>query len=415
MIDPMHSRTRSLLLPVLFSLGLISCAQTQKHTGNTAPGPLFNFWQQTKPLLASSQRATVSEPLNSVEAVKMATSAKQRKAYSTSSDFFTGLSPAEIEVVRMEAWKAYRPHWRTIAKRSRYVGQPLLDTLVKMGAPEELQMIPIVESSYDPYAQSEVGATGLWQLMPSTATDLRIKSDRFIDGRRDIRASTRGAAKFLLKQYKRFGNWPLAFAAYHLGARGVQKRINRRPWQPEDGLRKIPLPPITKTYVRNILGLISLYQVREFVFPKPFPTETVHVQTPINLDTLHKKAELPKYQLFRFNPELNLKHYYDENASAISLRVTRWRVPAVKKHILTNPAEYLTISIREGERLKDIVKRYNTSVSELHQSNSGNLTLLAKAGKLRIPLSVLKRVQAGKNPLVKPPIRMLADNSSLSL
>ena len=396
MIDPMHSRTRSLLLPVLFSLGLISCAQTQKHTGNTAPGPQEKLLQ-TDTEFAHSKKT---------EPVKITRSAKY---------FFAGLTLAEIGRLRMEAWNAYHSDWKIIAKRSRYVRQPILDTLAKMGAARELQVIPVVESSYDPYAQSEVGATGLWQLMPSTATDLRIKSDHFIDGRRDIKASTRGATKFLLKQYKRFGNWPLAFAAYHLGARGVQKRINRRPWKPEDGLKRIPLPPITRTYVRNILGLISLYQVGEFTFPKPLPTETIRVQTPINLDVLHEKAELPKYQLFRFNPELNLKHYYDENASAISLRVTRWRVPAVKKHILTNPAEYLTISIREGERLKDIVKRYNTSVSELHQSNSGNLTLLAKAGKLRIPLSVLKRVQAGKNPLVKPPIRMLADNSSLSL
>lgn len=415
MIVPRPSQTRSLLLPVLFSLGLISCAQTQKHTGHAAPGPLFNFWQQTKSLQAASQHATASAPLKSAEPVKTARPARQQQSYSANSDFFTGLTPAEIEAVRMEAWKAYGSHWNTIAKRSRYVRQPLLEALKKAGAPRELQIIPVIESSYDPYAQSEAGATGLWQLMPSTAADLSIKSDRFIDGRREIKASTRGAAKLLLKQYRRFGNWPLAFAAYHLGGRGVQKRINRRPWQPEDGLKKIPLPPITKTYVRHILGLISLYQVGEFTFPKPLPTETVRVQTPVNLDVLHKKAELPKHQLFRYNPKLNLKHYYDKKSSAISLRVTRWRVPAVKKHIPKNPADYLTISLRQGERLRDIVKKYNTSVSELHRSNSGNLTLLAKAGKLRIPLTVLKRVQAEKNPLVKPPIRMLADNSSLGL
>jgi len=38
-------------------------------------------------------------------------------------------------------------------------------------------MAALFESSYDPYAQSEVGATGLWQLMPDTAADLRIKSN----------------------------------------------------------------------------------------------------------------------------------------------------------------------------------------------------------------------------------------------
>jgi membrane-bound lytic murein transglycosylase D len=411
----MHSRNYSLLLPLLLSMGLISCAQTQKYTDNATPAPLFNFWQQTKPLQAASQHVRVSEPLQNTKPVKTATSVGQRKSNSANSDFFTGLTPAEVEAVRMEAWKAYGLHWKTIAKRSRYVRQPLLETLEKAGAPKELQIVPVVESSYNPYAQSEVGATGLWQLMPFTAEDLRIKSDRFIDGRREIKASTRGAAKFLLKQYKRFGNWPLAFAAYHLGARGVQKRLNRRPWQPEDGLKKIPLPPITKTYVRNILGLISLYQVGEFVFPKPFPTETIRVQTPINLDVLHEKAKLPKDQLFRYNPELNLKHYYDEKSSSISLRVSRWRVPAVKKHIPAKPQDYMTIAIRKGESLKDIKKRYKTTLRELYKANPESLVQIAKNGTLRIPVKVLRQAEAGKNPLVKPPIRMLADNSSLGL
>jgi len=408
----------------------MSCAQ--KQNGDAAMNPLLNIWQQKQPLQTDAEPVKTPEPEITakparpavvVEAAKPAGETmaameaavkpeEQEQTNSSDQDFFSGLTPIETERVRMEAWNAYGAHWGTIARRSRYVRQPLLETLEKAGAPEALQMIPVVESSYDPYAQSEVGATGLWQLMPLTAEDLHIKSDRFVDGRRDIRTSTRGAVSFLMKQRKRFGNWPLAFAAYHLGPGGVQKRINRHPWQPEDGLNKLPLPPITKTYVRHILGLIALYQVGELLFPEPFPTETIRVRTPVNLDMLHEKAELPKDQLFRYNPELNLKHYYGKRSSTIFLRVTRWRLPAVKKHILTNPAEYLTISIREGERLKDIVKRYKTSVRELHQANSGNLTLLAKDGKLRIPIKVLKRVKAEKNPLVKRPVRMVADNSN---
>ncbi len=399
MIGSMHSQTHLLLPLLLLSLGLISCAQSQKQKGNIAPDRQFDLWQQEK-LLQTDTKFANSEP------VKIARSAKY---------FFSGLTLAEVERVRMEAWNAYRGDWQTIAKRSRYVRQPMLDTLVKMGAPEELQMIPVVESSYDPYAQSEVGATGLWQLMPSAAQDMRIKSNRFIDGRREITVSTRGAAKLLLKHYKRFGNWPLAFAAYHLGARGVQKRLNRRPWQPEDGLKRIPLPPITKTYVRHILGLISLYQIGEFAFPKPFLTETIRVHAPVNLDVLHEKAELPKDQLFRFNPKLNLKHYYEKKSSNISLRVSRWRVPAVRKHIPAKSQDYMTIAIRKGESLKDIKKRYKTTFRKLYKANPESLAQIARSGTLRIPLKVLRQAEAGKNPLVKPPVHMLADNSNMGL
>ena len=376
-------------------------------------GPLFNFWHKEKPVLADPK--PVQLPPEGKATVEGEATAEQNKPAFGGKDFFSGLTSEEIEKLRMEAWNTYGRHWKTIAKRSQYVRQPMMETLEKSGAPEELQMIPVVESSYDPYAQSEVGATGLWQLMPLTAIDLRVKSDKFIDGRRGIKASTKGAAKFLLTQRKRFGNWPLAFAAYHLGPGGVQKRINRRPWQPEDGLEKLPLPPITKTYVRNILGLIALNQVGELQFPKPFSTQTIRVQMPVNLDELHEKAELPKDQLFRFNPELNLKHYYGKKSAKISLRVTSWRVSAVKKHIPEKPTEYMTISLRKGENLGTIKKKYKATSRELLAVNPGNLRQHIRNGTLRIPVKVLKRAKAEKNPLVKRPVRMVADNSNLSL
>ncbi len=293
MTYPILSRINSTLLLILLSLSLISCAKTQNS--DAARGPLFDFWQQGKPVLADPKPVQLPETV-------VTTAVEQKKPNIGGKDFFSGLAPVEIEKVRMEAWNTYGRHWKTIATRSQYVRQPMLEALEKMGAPKELQMIPVVESSYDPYAQSEMGATGLWQLMPLTAKDLRIKSDRFVDGRREITASTKGAARFLLKQRKRFGNWPLAFAAYHLGPSGVQRRINRRPWQPEDGLKKIPLPPITKTYVRNILGLIALHRVGELQFPKPFPTKTIHVQTPINLDVLHEKSRAAQRSALPFQP-----------------------------------------------------------------------------------------------------------------
>ncbi len=409
MTYPISPRLNLIPVLILLSLGLISCAQTQ--TGDTARGPLFNFWQEA-PIQADSQSTQLPDGLNNPEYVITTTAADRKGSFISNNEFFSGLSPMEIEKLRMEAWNTYGTHWKTIASRSQYVRQPLIETLEKVGAPKELQMIPVVESSYDPYAQSEVGATGLWQLMPMTAEDLRIKSDRFVDGRREIKASTRGAAKFLMTQHKRFGNWPLAFAAYHLGPSGVQKRINRHPWQPEDGLEKLPLPPITKTYVRNILGLIALYQVGEIQFPKPFQTKIISVIMPVNLDMLHKKAELPKDQLFRFNPELNLKHYYGKKSAKISLRVTSWRVATVKKYIPAKSTKYMTISLRKGEKLRDIKKKYKATSHELLEANPGNLVQHVRSGTLRIPVKLLQRAKAEKNPLVKRPIHMLADNSN---
>jgi len=42
------------------------------------------------------------------------------------------------------------------------------EVLANLGLPAEISALPHVESSFDPYAYSKVGAAGLWQFMRST-------------------------------------------------------------------------------------------------------------------------------------------------------------------------------------------------------------------------------------------------------
>jgi len=306
-------------MATLSILLLASCAQYKASDNN------FFGWLQTPKQHFSSHLT-----------------AKQELRAESANPFFTGLTTREIQSVKTEAMHIYGPNWKRIADRSRYVRGPLLQALQKNHAPLELQVIPVVESSYNPYAQSEVGAAGLWQLMPDTATDLRINSNSQLDGRRDIGTSTSGAARFLLKQYARFGNWPLAFAAYHLGPNGVQRRIDRHPWQPGNGLNKLPLPPITKTYIRHILGLIALQQDRLISFPEPYPTSTVTIHSPVDLERLHITAGLPKNQLFHFNPQLVRMQYYQDRPENLRLRISQGRLNSVNNIIPVKAAETLT-------------------------------------------------------------------------
>jgi len=327
------------------------------------------------------------------------------------SPFLTGLTEQELELIKAEVMRVYVPSWQRIAERSRYVRQPLVHTLEQNHAPIELQMIPVVESSYNPYAQSEVGATGLWQLMPDTATDLRIKSDNRIDGRRDIATSTRGAARFLLKQYDHFGSWPLAFAAYHLGPNGVQRRIDQHPWHNGDSLNKLPLPPITKTYIRHILGLIALQQDGVIRFPSPYPTTTVTIHSPVDLERLHAAAGLPKNQLFRFNPQLARMQYFQDRPKSLRLRISQTRLDRVNGLIPSRTSEKLSIRVLRGELVRDISKHYRISVYALKKANPKLVKGIRHGMRLRIPVKDLSRAKIADNPLVKPEPRMLADNS----
>src|SRR5690606_26043375 len=53
----------------------------------------------------------------------------------------------------------------------------------KHGLPTELTRIPFVESSFNKYATSKVGATGVWQFMSYTGKNFMIVND-YIDERR---------------------------------------------------------------------------------------------------------------------------------------------------------------------------------------------------------------------------------------
>ncbi|MFQ5345665.1 MAG: transglycosylase SLT domain-containing protein [Mariprofundus sp.] len=326
--------------------------------------------------------------------------------------FMDGLTEQEVASVKAEAMRVYVQNWERIAERSRYVRQPLVQALKQSHAPLELQIIPVVESSYNPYARSEVGATGLWQLMPGTATDLRIKSDNHIDGRRDIATSTRGAARFLLKQHEHFGSWPLAFAAYHLGPNGVQRRIDRHPWKNGDGLNRLPLPPITKTYIRHILGLIALHQDGRISFPAPYPTTTVVVHSPVDLERLHTAAGLPKNQLFRFNPQLVRMQYFQDRPKTLNLRISQSRLKRISYAIPSGNSNKLSIHVLRGEKIRDISKRYRVSVYALKKANPTLGKGIRHGMRLRIPVKDLARARIADNPLIKPEPKMLAANAS---
>jgi len=72
------------------------------------------------------------------------------------------------------------------------------------------------ESSFDPDAISIKGAIGLTQLMPATAEELGVDPEDPLD-------NLSGGARYLAAQYRRFGSWDLALAAYNAGPTRVAR------------------------------------------------------------------------------------------------------------------------------------------------------------------------------------------------
>ena len=93
--------------------------------------------------------------------------------------------------------------------------------------PYELLSMIFVESMFQTSATSAVNAGGIWQLMPPTARELKLKVNKNNDERRNILISTKAAAKLLAKYFRLLKSWPLAIAGYNSGAFGIRREVRK--------------------------------------------------------------------------------------------------------------------------------------------------------------------------------------------
>ena len=95
-----------------------------------------------------------------------------------------------------------------------------------LNLPIEIAALPHVESSYNPEARSNVGASGIWQFTRSTGQRF-LRIDHVVDERNDPFTATRAAAQLMAYNYSLTGNWPMAITAYNHGLGGVRRAMSQ--------------------------------------------------------------------------------------------------------------------------------------------------------------------------------------------
>jgi membrane-bound lytic murein transglycosylase D len=91
--------------------------------------------------------------------------------------------------------------------------------------------------------------------MPATAQSLGL--DTFLpDERTDPEKSARAAARYLRTLHGRFGNWPLALAAYNAGEGRVSRTLAARRGKEFADIAE-SLPAETRMYVPKVCALIA--------------------------------------------------------------------------------------------------------------------------------------------------------------
>lgn len=142
--------------------------------------------------------------------------------------------------VRLQPPSIYTPSkWGSLPYNGRYRGEYLdmaRSAARQHSVPEDLFLRLVQqESNWNPNAKSHKGALGLAQLMPATARALGVDPKK-------PRQNLEGGARYLAKQYRKFGSWKLALAAYNAGPEAVEKYGGIPPYRE------------TQNYVKKIWG-----------------------------------------------------------------------------------------------------------------------------------------------------------------
>jgi len=149
-----------------------------------------------------------------------------------------------------------------LGKRLTYF--PLFEQKLKeYGLPNDLKYLAVVESALNPKAVSRVGATGLWQFMPSTGSEYGLRTNSAVEDRSNPVKSTDAAARYLKDLYRQFDDWALALAAYNSGPTRVNSAIRKAGSRNFWNIMRF-LPQETRNYVPAFIAatyICNFYQV----------------------------------------------------------------------------------------------------------------------------------------------------------
>ncbi len=295
--------------------------------------------------------------------------------------------------------------------------------LEKENLPLELKYLPIIESALNPRAVSRVGATGIWQFMIATGKMYGLEVTSLVDERMDPVKSSLVAAKFLKELYSIYSDWHLAIAAYNCGPGNVNKAIRRA-----DGKRDFwsiypYLPSETRSYVPIFIAAnyVMSYSDEHYICPAkvriPVLTDTIMLNKRVHLEQISAVLNVPIDELRLLNPQYrrdiipgdikpyplclphNLANHFIDKQEDIMLykaatlvdnrrdevevaQVTRTQAPKSKTSTRT---KFTYHTVKKGQNLGSIAKRYKTTVGKIQRANGMRSTKIRAGQRLKIP------------------------------
>ena len=299
----------------------------------------------------------------------------------------------EIKSFQTVERKAFEDSYR----RSGIYRGMILEELRQERLPEQLSWIPLIESAFRPRALSRARALGMWQFIRSTGYRYGLKQDKYVDERMDPVKATRAAIRYMIELHAMFGDWTTAIAAYNCGESQVQRVMRAQKVEYFDSFWDIfaNLPFETARHVpRFIATLLIVGDPAKYGFDLPPPdpplqTETIRVDAAVKLATLSQNLGLDPAVLVGLNSELrhdSTPNYpYDLRVPAGYGEKCLACIASLPQYI---PPDVVTdrYTVRSGDTLGAIARRYRTSVDALVRLNGLKSRTLIRPGQvLRVP------------------------------
>ncbi len=259
------------------------------------------------------------------------------------------------------------------------------------GLPQDLSYLPLIESAFSVRAYSRARAHGMWQFIASTGRHYGLDVGSLVDERRDPELSTDAAIAYLADLHEQFDDWYLALAAYNSGAGNVRRAIRRSGSRDFWDLRRY-LPRETRNYVPAFIASVIVAKQPEkygFTAPveKPWTFETIEVPDALDLQFLAKGSGIPIDDLRELNPAI--RRDLTPARSTTTLRVPPGTTAAATAVLESTPrdqwAPRMIHTVRSGDSLYGIARKYGSSVSAIRQANSLRGSLIRPGQTLIVP------------------------------
>jgi membrane-bound lytic murein transglycosylase D len=259
------------------------------------------------------------------------------------------------------------------------------------GLPQDLSYLPLIESAFSVKAYSRARAHGMWQFISSTGRHYGLDVGSLVDERRDPELSTAAAVAYLSDLHDQFNDWYLALAAYNSGSGNVRRAIRRSGSRDFWILRRY-LPRETRNYVPAFIASVIVAKKPEkygFTAPvdKPWNFETIEVPDALDLQFLSKESGIPLDELRELNPAI--RRDLTPARSTTNLRLRPGMTASAERVLTSTPrdqwAPRMIHTVRSGDSLYAIARKYGSSVSAIRQANALRGSLIRPGQNLIVP------------------------------